>query len=308
MSSFASGKFAYLVNKLTPAWTMIIDRNIWVTKGRLYLVNDNQVEWISFSGISGSWSSYTLSGVVRDIDPVTIPATSDSTGKTWLANQRCILVAMHDQIKDFSLSVELPNYANATDRDTTITSPLNGMMVYNNGTGTIQQYISGAWSDIATGSVVNATTGIAGKVQIPTQIEVNNGTAIGWSGASLAVAPDTLKVLIDTKLTNDARINTTITVTSPPSSSGTFYSSGVHMTRWGWVSLSFNAFSNPYGLSAWVETSVDWSTGWTDTGYWIGAGSGSSTFVPVKGWVYVRVKILAQWAISSGVATGVVFY
>ena len=88
-------------------------------------------------------------------------------------------MAMHDQIKDFSLSVELPNYANATDRDTTITSPLNGMMVYNNGTGTIQQYISGAWSDIATGSVVNATTGIAGKVQIPTQIEVNNGTAIG---------------------------------------------------------------------------------------------------------------------------------
>ena len=80
---------------------------------------------------------------------------------------------MHDQLQDFSLSVNLPNYANATARDAAITSPVNGMMIYNSGTGTIQQYISGAWADLATGSVVNASTTVAGKVEIATQAEVN---------------------------------------------------------------------------------------------------------------------------------------
>ena len=310
-SAFASWKFAYLVNKLTPAGTMVIDRDIGVTNGRLYLVNDNQVEWISFTGISWSGSSWTLSGVTRDINPVLIPATSDSTGKTWLANQKCLLVAMHDQLQDFSLSVNLPNYADATARDSAITSPINGMMIYNSGTGTIQQYIGGSWSDLATGTVVNASTTVAGKVEIATQAEVNAWTWTWGTWAILAVSPDTLKVKMDASFAWDTRSNTTLTATSPSDSTTTYYSSWVQMTRWGGVTISVS--SSSWVSAPWyagIETSVDWSTWWTDSGYSVTATNATSTpiFVPVKWWVYVRVKFYTSASVSHWTATWVLFY
>lgn len=39
-------------------------------------------------------------------------------------------------------------------------------------------YVSGAWVQRASGAVANASTTVAGKVEIATQTEVNNGTAI----------------------------------------------------------------------------------------------------------------------------------
>lgn len=303
MSSFASGKFAYLVQKLTPAGTMIIDRALWVTSGRLYLVNDNQVEWISFSGISGSGSSYTLSGVVRDIDPVTIPATSDSTGKTWLANQKCLLVAMHDQLQDNSLAVNLPNYANATARDTAIPSPVNGMMIYNSGTGTIQQYIGGAWSDIATGSTVNATETVAGKVEIATQSEVNAGTRTGGSGAILVVSPDTLLSKVSSALSSDVRTPTSVSASASYSLGAyTVYSSATTMTRWWFATLyvqSSSGSNNPW--YAYIETSPIWANTWTDSGYVAGVINGTSEYklVPMKGNVDVRIKVTALYSFTN---------
>jgi len=295
-SSFASGKFAYLVQKLTPAGTMIIDRDIWVTNGRLYLVNDNQVEWISFTGISGSGTSYTLSGVVRDIDPVTIPATSNSTGKTWLANQKCLLVAMHDQLKDFSLSVNLPNYANATARDTAIPSPINGMMIYNSGTGTIQQYIGGAWSDLATGSTVNASDTAAWKVEIATQGEVDAGTRTGGSGAILTVSPDTLASKLASSFSNDTRTKSTV----PPVVSSYLghptYSSPYTFNRFGFISIYVIADPSSSGFG-YVQTSPIWANTWTDSEFSVSAYNSTSgvILVPIAWNVEVRIKSDCFW-------------
>ena len=77
---------------------MTVTADPGITNGRLYLVNDNQVEWINFTSVSASGSYFELGGLTRDIDPVAIPMTSLSTGKTWLATQKCILVAAHDQL------------------------------------------------------------------------------------------------------------------------------------------------------------------------------------------------------------------
>ena len=79
---------------------MTVTTDPGIDYGRLYLVNDNQVEWIQFTSVTPSGSYFILGGLTRDVNPLTIPMTSDSTGKTWLATQKCIVVAAHDQIFD----------------------------------------------------------------------------------------------------------------------------------------------------------------------------------------------------------------
>ena len=201
--SLVSGKFAHLVNKLTPAGTITLDRDIGVTTGRIYFVNDNQSEWVDFTSNTLTGSNYVLGGLTRDVSQTAIPKSSLSTGKTWLANQKVILVAMHDQIFDptqggtisgavslsstldvagastFTKSLKFPVYADATARDTAIPSPANGMVIYNTALGVLQQYIAGAWTVFASGTTVNADTTTAGKVELPTTAEVQSNTQTG---------------------------------------------------------------------------------------------------------------------------------
>ena len=99
-NTYVSWKTLYLATKLIPWWTMIVTADPWITIGRLYLVNGIITEWIEFTSVSGSGSMWTLWGLTRDIDPGNWTKTSMSTGKTWLATQHCIIVAMHDQLVD----------------------------------------------------------------------------------------------------------------------------------------------------------------------------------------------------------------
>lgn len=123
--------------------------------------------------------------------------TSLSTGKTWLANQKATLVQAHDQMFDpitggtiygattftsdvtFTDSMKVPVYADTTARDAGIPTPSNGMIVYITALGILQQYIGGAWTSFASGTVVNADTTTAGKVEIATQSEIDSLTDIG---------------------------------------------------------------------------------------------------------------------------------
>jgi hypothetical protein len=88
-----------------------------------------------------------------------------------------------------------PNFANATERDTLIPSPVNGKSrAYLEDTGLYYLYAGGSWNSLDTGTVTpNASTTVAGKVELPTATEVFNGTAIGSTGAALSVTPDTLQ-------------------------------------------------------------------------------------------------------------------
>lgn len=197
-SQFASGKVPVLTRKLNAAdSTAYLDSDVGITSGRLYLSNNLQEEWLSFSGVAASGSEYAYSGLVRGLSQTADPSTA-GTGKTWLAGQQCALVEMHDQM--FNKQRPEPKiFATTAARDSALgadgaaTSPWVNVYVtdtalhYNYNLGTNQ------WEAIDTGTVTpNASTTVAGKVEIATQAEVTNGTTTGGTGAILAVSPDQL--------------------------------------------------------------------------------------------------------------------
>uniref|UniRef100_UPI0019D337A8 hypothetical protein n=1 Tax=Brachyspira hyodysenteriae TaxID=159 RepID=UPI0019D337A8 len=82
----------------------------------------------------------------------------------------------------------VPPTVTTSQRDS-IASPSNGMIVYNSTTGAMNQYIGGAWTTFATGSVVNATDAVAGKVDLATAAEVAAGTATDATSTASNVIP-----------------------------------------------------------------------------------------------------------------------
>lgn len=172
-----------------------------VTKGRMHIYKGSTHAWIKFTWVTGT----TLTGVTF-VSQTADPATS-VTGQTFPAWTSIELVEMHDQMLDkqeggtitgdvtfngdvnTTVSLKVPVYADATARDAWIPSPSNGMLVYNTALWVLQQYISSAWVDNASGTTVNASTTVSWKVEIATQAEVDAGTDTGWTGAFLSVLP-----------------------------------------------------------------------------------------------------------------------
>jgi hypothetical protein len=64
-----------------------------------------------------------------------------------------------------------PEYTTAA-RDA-VTWNRDGAFIKNNTTGTIQQRVGGAWVDVGTSTTPNASTTVAGKVEVATQAQVN---------------------------------------------------------------------------------------------------------------------------------------
>lgn len=85
--------------------------------------------------------------------------------------------------------VRVPIYADATARDAAITSPTNGMIIFNTAVGLYQKYQAGAWIDDTSGaSVPNASTTVAGKVQIATASDLAASNGTGTTGAPTAIS------------------------------------------------------------------------------------------------------------------------
>lgn len=83
----------------------------------------------------------------------------------------------------------VPVFATTVARDAALVAPANGDSCYVTADGVFYDYQGGAWVDRATGSTPNATTAVAGKVELATQGENDAGTAIGGTGASLVATP-----------------------------------------------------------------------------------------------------------------------
>lgn len=175
--SYASGRTLYLATKLTPAGTVTITSDPGPSNGRLYLANDTQVEWLEYTSKTLSGTNYILGWVTRDLDPVAIPSVSLSTGKTWLATQKCILVAMHDQLWDRQqggpfasfTTAQLNARTNKQVGETFFDSTL-GSLVYWNGT---------TYQSFGTGTFVNSSTTNSGGVETATTAESKAGTNTG---------------------------------------------------------------------------------------------------------------------------------
>lgn len=74
-------------------------------------------------------------------------------------------------------------FADTTARDAYFTAPVNWNTAYVTSLWLWTDYIGGAWVDRATGSVSNASTTVAGKVEISTQAETEAQTTTWWTGA-----------------------------------------------------------------------------------------------------------------------------
>lgn len=77
-------------------------------------------------------------------------------------------------------------YADATARDAALPSPATGMQAALIAEWYWTDYLGGAWIQRGTGATFNnASTTVAGKVELPTDAEVTSGTATGGTGATL---------------------------------------------------------------------------------------------------------------------------
>lgn len=205
--TLVTGAFLYLTAKLSPGGTSFVgDRDLGITKGRLKMRDPNNpdstyTEWIQFSTVTAVGDgTFTYGGLTRSLSQVLNPATSTGSGKTWVAGTEAKLVAMHDQLADMLNGAIVPVYANATARDAAITSPVNGMSCYNTADGLFNDYAAGAWVQRANGATPNASTTVAGKVEIATQTEVDNATDTGGTGATVSVIPSTFQQGITNKI------------------------------------------------------------------------------------------------------------
>lgn len=110
------------------------------------------------------------------------------------------------------------NSLTTTQRDALTAA--NGDTFYNSTLNQTQWREGGAWvSNAAGGSVADATTTVAGKVEIPTQTESDAGTATGGTGASLSLRPpEAAKSVQDSKwvYAADAEANDTYVITLTP--------------------------------------------------------------------------------------------
>lgn len=207
MQTYVTGKKINLTKKLNPADTSLYaDINLWITAGRLYFINNNSEEWISFTWVSVAWSKFNYTWLTRWLNQVADPSTA-WTWLTWLAWSIWILVAMHDQLPDkqqdnvfawtntmtdirFSwTTTSWLRVKSLTTAQRTALTAVNWDIVYDSDSWIHYQYIAWAWSTFATWSTANANTTVAGKVEIATSSESIAWTNTWWTGASLSVLP-----------------------------------------------------------------------------------------------------------------------
>lgn len=113
--------------------------------------------------------------------------------------------------------IKIPSLTEA-ERD--LLSASNGMVIYNTTTGRLNTYEGGAWGVSSATTVADASTTVAGKVEIATDAEIRAETGAGGTGALLAIPASATAVLKDDRIVlKDATELTiasgAITVTQP---------------------------------------------------------------------------------------------
>lgn len=126
--------------------------------------------------------------------------------------------------QQFSGYIVVPVYADAAARDVAIPTPTNGTEVYLTSEGYFTDYTAGSWvARTPSASPPNATSTVAGKVELATDAEVTSGATTGGTGASLVGTPSQLakskqkdehNYALDTGIVNAAVVALTPTLTA----------------------------------------------------------------------------------------------
>lgn len=107
------------------------------------------------------------------------------------------MVVMHDQYVDKAIALPIVGYTTtARDALDMASDYFTGSypIIYNSTVGEYQYYTGSAWASFASGTTSDASTTVAGKVEIATTAESIAGTDTGGTGAKLVILPsDTAK-------------------------------------------------------------------------------------------------------------------
>lgn len=187
-----TGYSSYLTRKLEAAdTTAYVATAPTVTKGRLFITDWVNKEWVQFTGVSGS----TLTGLTRGLSKTADPSTS-GTGTAWIAGTTIKLVAMHDQLWDKLEWYSAAVYATTAARDTALwgngaaTKPYTGVYVTATGLHYNYNLSTNQWESVDTGTTTpNASATVAGKLEVATTAQSIAGTDTGDTGALLSVLP-----------------------------------------------------------------------------------------------------------------------
>lgn len=187
------------ISKLLSPWDneVIVATPPSITRGRLFCDNGWQKEWMLFTWVSGN----TLTWLVRQLSTSWV-AASLWDGETWVAGSQITIVAMHDQLIDQSaeaVNIDLwtHNYNSTTNWQVNIQQVTevqrdalqnirSWTLVYNTDAAALEIYSGGIWDtfDLWT-PTPNATTTVAGKVELATEAQVLAWTEIGETSATL---------------------------------------------------------------------------------------------------------------------------
>lgn len=243
----ASIKFAAMTrNGVETAWSTTSG----IVEIREVVGGEEKVEWMSFNGItenSDKTVTLTTAGVGRGLDPAASNLTASGTGQSFSKNAEVRLVVYHyslnqkadvDRANTFSAAqtfdalISPSTVTFTTDGDEFFTlpslttaerdalAPANGMLIYNETTSVSNQYVGGSWVTVEAGATENASTTVAGKVEMATDAEIRSATGAGGSGALVAIPASATAVLKDDRIvlqdSSELTISTgVITVTQP---------------------------------------------------------------------------------------------
>lgn len=200
-NTFQSGFVTTTSRKINPSDTTILLKVApTITKGRIYISNSAQEEWISYDGITGN----ELQNCVRWLSKTATPATA-GTGLTWIAGTKVKFVAMHDQLldkqNDQTMTAKLDFGTNqgrlafpkftTTQRDAILTWS-DGEVIHNTTDNVLQQRLAGSWVDIGDAGTPLGSETVAGKFELATAAQRWAGTSVWETWARLIPSNDAL--------------------------------------------------------------------------------------------------------------------
>lgn len=209
--------------------------------------NDSETEYVALEKErrEGSYGAMTV------FAPQIVDKTADNI-LTW-DNEFTGDVTMSGSFRD-------PVYDDDTERDTAITSPVNGMRIYNTAEWLFQKYQWWAWTDDTSWwATPNASETVAGKVEIATSVEFTAWTDTGGTWASLVAVPSLIKAKNDTQ---DSSISTNAwNISTNSTNIGTNTSN---------IAANTNAIATPW-TAAWVSWNFPnpWSVTVTIPMWWV---------------------------------------
>ncbi len=189
--------------------------------------NTDNEEIVYYSAIDGT--ALTISITKRAISPTTSALTVDGTDWNVTAQKKShsVLDSIRGDINNLHINqisemvplsggvmtgaLSFSGTTNPGIRANNLTTvqrdaltPAEGMVIMNTTEGVLQKYETGAWASFASGSVSNASTTVAGKLEVGTQTEVDTPTDTGGTGATVAVIPSTFQTGITNKMASQA--------------------------------------------------------------------------------------------------------